>query len=442
MRTALGFLITYHIDTHSDARVYQLHRQDDSQTRRHSLAGSISVEEERLGQQAAHIRFRMVIRIDAGINTVAALDDELVVATEKPAAVQCICWEPDIITRQTTTELLNCMAWMKKKSNIMDIIYDRAMSLYLFIADDGRAYAVQRASKTCQEADTSGSLFRGYGFHVPSANDVSAIKGAINARFSLLAIGCINGEIHVYTARDYAGNIPLSHKVIPPAALPTTGAITVMTYSPDGYCLFVGYEKGWSTWSVYGKQGGGSFSSDLTISRENDDAWLLGVQSAHWISGGTEIILTREDDDRIWALEFARSAVTGCFCAANIARMLVHTNSSLMLYQGQDVLDDVSISVDPFLWHHIQTPREYMANQHPIRCAVISPDGRYIAIAGRRGLAHYSIRSGRWKTFDNANAENSFVVRGGMCWHQHILFAAVEAGNHHEVSDFSSPIRL
>lgn len=432
VQTSLGFLVTYHISTDPIARVYQQVRRD-AQPRRQSLAGGVPTDEERIGQRKVHIRFRMIIKIDAGIDKVLALDDELVVAIKRPAAVQCIRWTPDNAGGQTRTELLNRMPWMNKKSNILDMIHDRAMSLYIFITSDGRAYAVQKAAGTHQAPDTSEKLFRGYGFHAPTQEDTLATKGAINARFSLLAIGCANGVVHVYTARDYAGNIPLSHTLAPPASLTSTGPITSVIYSPDGYCLFVCYERGWVIWSVYGKQGASSFGSDLAISQENDDGWLTGIQSAHWISGGSELIFTISNESRIWILELAKSAVTGCFSAANLSRMLLHTASSLMLYQGHDLPNLVSLSVDPSLWHQVQIPALYLASQHPIRCAAVSPDGRYIAVAGRRGLAHYSVNSGRWKTFDDVDAESAFVVRGGMCWHQHILIAAVEVGERYEV---------
>jgi hypothetical protein len=65
---------------------------------------------------------------------------------------------------------------------------------------------------------------------------------------------------------------------------------------------------------------------------------------------------------------------------------------------------------------------------------VISADGRYVAVAGRRGLAHYSVNSGRWKTFEDPLMENEFTVRGGMCWYQHVLIAAIESSESHEVS--------
>jgi hypothetical protein len=108
-----------------------------------------------------------------------------------------------------------------------------------------------------------------------------------------------------------------------------------------------------------------------------------------------------------------------------------------MVYRGYDLPDLTTISVEASLWHTAQIPSSYLVDQWPMRCSVISADGRYVAVAGRRGLAHYSINSGRWKTFVNENMENEFQVRGGMCWHQHILVAAVEAGDSFELRLFS-----
>ena len=432
VQTSLGFLVTYSISVDPQARVYQQYRQT-GQSRRQSNHGLSSTEEERAGLPEVNTRFRMVIKVDAGIGKVLALDEELIVATEKPAAVQCIKWTPDSTGHQTSTELLSKMPWINKKTCVVEMVFDRAMSLLIWITNDGRAYAVQRVVELPKDPDTPKRLFRGYGFHDGVDSGSMARKAAINARFSLLAVGCANGHIHVYTARDYVGSISLSHKLSPPASLSSTGAITSLAYSPDGYCLFVGYERGWMMWSVYGKLGGSSFAADRTISSENAEGWLTGVQDSSWLSGGSEILMTSMKDKRIWIMETAKSAVTGCFCAANISRMLLQTNSTLLVYRGHDLPDLDSISTDASIWQQVQVPGEYLANQRPIRCAVISSDGRYIAVAGRRGLAHYSITSGRWKTFDDPGAENSFVVRGGMCWHAHILVAAVETDSHYEV---------
>ena len=432
VQTSLGFLITYAITIDPNARVYQQLREE-GHARKQSNSDRLAAEEERRGYPEVNIRFRMVIKVDAGIGKVLALDDELVVATEKPPAVQCIRWSPDDSGSQTSTELLSRMTWMQKKSCVLDMVYDRAMSLAVWITNEGRAYAVQRISGQPKDADAPRRLFRGYGFHTPEREGDTAKRAAINARFSLLAIACANAEIYVYTARDYVGSIPLSLKLESPASVISTGRLRTLIYSPDGYCLFAGYEKGWAIWSVYGKLQGSSFTSDPKISETNSEGWLQGVQEAAWLHAGSNILLTRQDDDRLWLMEMAKSAVTGCFCAANISRTVLLTNSGLMVYRGYDLPVLTTISADASLWHHVSIPPTYLSNQRPIRSAVISPDGRYVAVAGRRGLAHYSVTSGRWKTFDDLQAENAFVVRGGMCWYQHILIAAVESDDYHEV---------
>jgi hypothetical protein len=432
LQTNLGYLITYNIIIDPTNRVYQLQRQDDK-GRRQSLGGRGLVRDQHPGQREAQLQFRLTMKIDAGICKAVALDEGFVIATKKPAAVQCIAWPSDNKSSDTTSELLKQMPWMSKDSSVVDIIYNRAMSLYVWIAGNGRAYAVQKASGTPDKADGGRRIFRGYGFHVPYENTLPARRAAINARFSLLAVGTASGDIHVYNARDYAGSIPLSHRLTPPTSSSNTGVIEFLSYSPDGYCLFAGYENGWVIWSVYGKLGANSFTADRSISEENEDLWLSGFQNGSWVDGGTGMLFTVPNNPNIWVLELARSAVTSCFTPSNVSRMLLQGTSSIMVYRGHDLPNLVTVSADASLWHQARFPPTYLADQGPIRYAVISLDGRYVAIAGRRGLAHYSVNSGRWKTFDDPYVEDSFVVRGGMCWHQHILIAAVECGEEHEV---------
>lgn len=413
--------------------------RDNGHTRRQSNADRLAVEEEQRGLPEVNIRFRMVIKVDAGISEVLALDEELIVATDRPPAVQCIRWIPDKKENQTTTELMSRMAWIQKKSKVLGMLYDRAMSLAVWITSDGRAYAVQRLASAAGETEGARRLFRGYGFHIPNGHDQAAIKSAINARFSLLAVATANSEIVVYTARDYAGSIPLSHRLEAPASFLSTGTVTSLTYSPDGYCLFAGFEKGWAMWSVYGKLQGSSFAADQSLSKANDEGWLLGVSKAAWLASGTSVLLTRNNDHRLWLIEMVKSAVSSCFCSANVSRTLLLTQTSLMIYRGFDLPLFTTLSSDASLWHNVQIPPTYLSIQGPIRSAVISSDGRYIAVAGRRGLAHYSVFSGRWKAFDDPLAENAFVVRGGMCWYQHVLIVAAETDGNHEVKIFPLP---
>lgn len=68
----------------------------------------------------------------------------------------------------------------------------------------------------------------------------------------------------------------------------------------------------------------------------------------------------------------------------------------------------------------------YITDHWPIRYSSISSDGKFIAVAGRRGFAHYNTFSNRWKLFGNQQQEQSFLVRGGMVWYKNLLLVACE----------------
>lgn len=387
------------------------------------------------------VRFRMVIKVDADIASALAHDDEIVVGTCKPGAVQCIRYSADSSGRQTSTELLSRMSWLEKKVTITEMTHDRLMNLSTWVTSDGRAYAVRRTPEGQPNPETGEpdpkKLFKGHCFHVPQDHHEKGRHAMINARFSLIALGCADGAIRVYSVKDYSGNIPFSHTHRLSVPQSNSGTLTTLSYSPDGYCLFAGYEMGWATWSVYGKALSSSFGVDQKLVDSNDEQWIAGVRDASWLGGGSEILMVGPQHEALWLLEMARSAVTGCYSSSNLFRTVLQTTSSVMIYRGYDLPDMSSISAEPFLWHTARIPATYLLNQWPIRCTVISADGRYLAVAGRRGLAHYSINSGRWKTFANETMESEFQVRGGMCWWQNILVAAVEANRTYELRLYS-----
>ncbi|KAI5303641.1 hypothetical protein KEM56_007336 [Ascosphaera pollenicola] len=324
---------------------------------------------------------------------------------------------------------------------LTDIVYDRAMNIFLWITSFGNVYAVQRA-RPDELSNNPKLLFKGHRFHTASDEHGKALKAAVNARFSLFAVSCTDGNILIYTAKDYTGNMPLTHTLQMPASSFTMGAPTLLSYSPDGYCLFAGFEQGWTTWSVSGKPLSTSFHIDKHQAEANGEAWLTGISLGCWIGGGSEMILIPPADSRLFVLEFARSALTGFFSSANLARALLQTSSEIIFYRGHDLSDLTTISGEDSLWHHAQFPSAYLYNQWPIRSCVASQDGRYVAVAGRRGLAHYSVSSGRWKTFNDPEAENSFAVHGGMCWYGHILIAAVASEKSYELRLYSRELSL
>ncbi|KAM3586524.1 WD40 repeat protein [Umbelopsis sp. WA50703] len=120
----------------------------------------------------------------------------------------------------------------------------------------------------------------------------------------------------------------------------------------------------------------------------------------------------------------------------------------LLLYNGGDHQESsATIDPDAVSWSQIPFPTMYISEHWPIRYASIDSEGKWIAIAGKRGLAHYSTISGRWKMFGNQQQEQEFHVRGGVVWFRHILVAACEVpnasqGRHHVLRFYSRETNL
>nr|XP_023020683.1 guanine nucleotide exchange factor subunit Rich [Leptinotarsa decemlineata] len=67
-------------------------------------------------------------------------------------------------------------------------------------------------------------------------------------------------------------------------------------------------------------------------------------------------------------------------------------------------------------WLVIPIPSTYSSTNWPTRYSAIDADGANVAVAGRTGLAHYSMLSRRWKLFGNETQEKDFIVAGGLLW--------------------------
>src|SRR5690606_31333764 len=153
----------------------------------------------------------------------------------------------------------------------------------------------------------------------------NAVCAAINARFSLFAVGTLSSGIFIYKARDHTAKAPLSHTLASPSS--NTGQITALAWSPDGYILLVGYERGWALYSVFGRLGAHSFTAEAKYTAKNPgDAYLTGVLSASWLSSGQELLILTPSSSQFYVLEMARSAITTCFTPANLARAMLITS--------------------------------------------------------------------------------------------------------------------
>ncbi len=91
VQTSHGYLLIYSIEVDQSARVYQQHF-DQNQARRRSLMQELMAGDA-VGLREIIIQLRRAVKIDAGISAVLACPSDLLIATAKPPAVQCIKWQ-------------------------------------------------------------------------------------------------------------------------------------------------------------------------------------------------------------------------------------------------------------------------------------------------------------------------------------------------------------
>lgn len=151
-----------------------------------------------------------------------------------------------------------------------------------------------------------------------------------------------------------------------------------------------------------------------------------------------DLFVLSHPPSQLYSIPFAKSATTTQHSPDNTQYAFLQMDDRLLVYKGADQPDLSVINPESDVWQHIKIPSDYMSINWPLRYASISTDGTLIAVAGRRGLAHYSTVSGRWKLFQDERQERDFVVRGGLLWFHHVLVAAIEVNKSYQVSPLPS----
>ncbi|KAI0762695.1 RIC1-domain-containing protein [Fomes fomentarius] len=273
---------------------------------------------------------------------------------------------------------------------------------------------------------------------------------ALNPKFSMLAIGTYNGTVEFTSFPSLEGVVPKAQALQVPNmyAREGTGSVCTMEWSSDGYVLAVGWEKGWAIWSVGGRCLAWGFGVEYEVDEERfQDAFMYGVKSVFWAPSNFELVMLAQSspnkpDGQLFILPVAKSATTGQQSPDNTQYAFLQMDDRVLVYRGADQPDMSVINPEADVWQHIKVPQSYMSANWPIRYSSLSADGRLIAIAGRRGLVHYSSTSGRWKMFADERQEQAFTVKGGLLWFHHVLIVAVEVAGAYQVRLYSRDLEL
>uniref|UniRef100_A0A8C2WRC9 Protein RIC1 homolog n=1 Tax=Cyclopterus lumpus TaxID=8103 RepID=A0A8C2WRC9_CYCLU len=250
------------------------------------------------------------------------------------------------------------------------------------------------------------------GVWAADVNDGTCV--AVNNKYRLMAFGCAGGSVLVYMIDTTTGSMQLSHKLeLTPKHYPDiynkTGPVKLICWSPDYSVVMVTWEcGGLSLWSVFG--------AHLICT--------LGEDFAYRSDG------TKKDPVKISSMDEQKQqhALTVNPCTSNQEQVLLHGEDRLYLTCGDPSQVQSTSDTHTLLghkhWHVVQIHSTYLESNWPIRFAAIDTAGQCMAVAGRRGFAHYSLFTRKWKLFGNITQEQNMTVTGGLAWWKDFVVVA------------------
>ncbi|KAL2914270.1 WD40 repeat protein [Polyrhizophydium stewartii] len=398
------------------------------------------------------LRFKMALEIDSGTQCGVGLEEELLICTNNPPSLLSLHWSGEVNIAGTLA-LEDLGFFVDSKDAVAQIVVHEERQIFGFVSLEGRAYIAQRViedddSNIGTQASTSDAAgepphkWSGSCFYNREGDDVPATTISFNPTFSLVAVGNIEGVVHVFEISEEIASTSWSHVM----------AIT----KPDGYALAVAWiYGGMSVWSVFGSLLMSTVSEDTFVHSSDgivnntSELFFTGTQDLFWDDSGHDLFILPSsglDHDivsDIYVLQFAKASILTCNSWSNSRHVCLLLEDRLLMYEG--LYTDVNASsLDPMNWETIQIPNVYLAENWPIRYISVNSTGHFVAIAGTRGLAHYNTMSGKWKLFGNEHQEQSFFVQGGLLWFRSMLIIACQDVISHgsEIRVFSRETKL
>ncbi|XP_029301292.1 LOW QUALITY PROTEIN: guanine nucleotide exchange factor subunit RIC1 [Cottoperca gobio] len=322
------------------------------------------------------------------------------------------------------------------------------------------------------------------GVWAADVNDGTCV--AVNNKYRLMAFGCASGSVLVYMIDTPTGSMQLSHKLeLTPKHYPDiynkTGPVKLICWSPDYSVAMVTWEcGGLSLWSVFGAQLICTLGEDFAYRSDGTKKDPIKISSMSWGAEGYHlwVVLSnrrgegrrsrKEEEEEmvtpphpspqagILQFHFIKSALTVNPCTSNQEQVLLHGEDRLYLTCGDPSQVNSPSDTHPHThlnphdgsplphppnpdsslsqglstllghkhWHVVQIHSTYLESNWPIRFAAIDTAGQCMAVAGRRGFAHYSLFTRKWKLFGNISQEQNMTVTGGLAWWKDFVVVA------------------
>uniref|UniRef100_U3I8W3 Guanine nucleotide exchange factor subunit RIC1 n=1 Tax=Anas platyrhynchos platyrhynchos TaxID=8840 RepID=U3I8W3_ANAPP len=478
--TAKGYILFFEIPSARDKYLYEPMYPKGSP----HLKGTPHYKEEQCAPSLS-LEMKKVLDLQASITSLQSMLEDLLVATAD-GFLHLVHWDGmtngrkaiNLCTVPFSVDLQSSRAGSFlgfEDVYIRDMEYCATLDGFAVVFNDGRVGFITPMS----------SRFTAEQLHGVWAQDV--IDGtcvAVNNKYRLMAFGCANGSVQVYTIDTTTGAMQFSHKLeLTPKQYPDiwnkTGPVKLIRWSPDSCVVMVTWEcGGLSLWSVFGAQLICTLGGDFAYQSDGTKKDPLKISSMTWGSEGYHLWViegnssqnTKPDRDAknepqqfgILQFHFIKSALTVNPCMSNQEQVLLQGEDRLYLNCGDATqaqnprntsahsehkptrergpfsdgnLDSQGLStlLGHRHWHVVQIHSTYLESNWPIRFSAIDKLGQNVAVVGKFGFAHYSLLTKKWKLFGNITQEQNMIVTGGLAWwNDFIVLACYNLNDHQE----------
>ncbi|XP_014107738.1 PREDICTED: RAB6A-GEF complex partner protein 1 isoform X2 [Pseudopodoces humilis] len=477
--TANGYILFFEIPSARDKYLYEPVYPKGSP----HLKGTPHYKEEQCAP-SLNLEMKKVLDLQASITSLQSMLEDLLVATAD-GFLHLIHWDGmtngrkaiNLCTVPFSVDLQSSRGSLLGFEDvyIRDMEYCATLDGFAVVFNDGRVGFITPMS----------SRFTAEQLHGVWAQDV--VDGtcvAVNNKYRLMAFGCANGSVQVYTIDTTTGAMQFSHKLeLTPKQYPDiwnkTGPVKLIRWSPDSCVVMVTWEcGGLSLWSVFGAQLICTLGGDFAYQSDGAKKDPLKISSMTWGSEGYHLWVIDGNSSSnmkpernanneskqfgILQFQFVKSALTVNPCMSNQEQVLLQGEDRLYLNCGDAAqtqsprntsahsehnhsrergpfsdgsLDSQGLStlLGHRHWHVVQIHSTYLESNWPIRFSAIDKLGQNVAVVGKFGFAHYSLLTKKWKLFGNITQEQTMMVTGGLAWwNDFIVLACYNLNDHQE----------
>nr|CAD7448327.1 unnamed protein product [Timema bartmani] len=394
-----------------------------------------------------HLSLEKEVGVEGGITSMVCIRDELMLATTRGHILRYrwdgsenrdYCLDLRRVPFCIDQQVSKAIPIVEANTYVVDIEYSPLVGGFAIVLNDGRAAFLTASSLRFDPNQVQG---------IWAQNIEDATCASVNHKYRLIAFGRKNSQGVVYCIDESTGGLEVSHHIVLSSKdYPgSPGLVLGIRWTPDGCAMAIAWANGGlSLWSTFGALLMCTLGWDYGLHVDLNNFNPLHVYSMEWSAEGYQLWMVRRQPDHdpggesgstidtVVQLDFVKSALTVNPCED---RLFVNLGDNLMKvyherprdqlstrFNSEDVFRDISnLSVTNTLvgskqWIVVPIPSAYSGTNWPIRYTAIDSDGQNIAVAGRTGLAHYSLLTRKWKLFGNETQEKDFVVTGGLLW--------------------------